>query len=86
MRGGSGDLTMNEPPATRIPAGLRLPFDPLLALAAIGLMAASIISLNETTGAPGDPRQFAIRRGSSSRSASCSRSSSAAWTTRGCAS
>jgi rod shape determining protein RodA len=53
---------MNEPPATRIPAGLRLPFDPLLALAALGLMVVSIVSLNQTTGAPGDPRQFAMRQ------------------------
>ena len=54
---------MNEPAASRLPAGLRLPFDPLLALAAVGLMAASIISLDQTTGAPGNPREFAIRQG-----------------------
>ena len=39
---------MNEPVASRL-SGLRLPFDPLLALATLGLMAASIVSLNATT-------------------------------------
>ncbi|MEJ7797946.1 MAG: FtsW/RodA/SpoVE family cell cycle protein [Solirubrobacteraceae bacterium] len=53
---------MNEPAASRIPAGLRLPFDPLLALAAIGLMVASIVSLNASTGATGDAHQTAVRQ------------------------
>jgi len=55
---------MNEPPATRLPAGLRLPFDPLLALAAIGLMAASLVTLNASTSTdvPGDPHFYVTRQ------------------------
>ena len=56
---------MNEPAATRLPAGLRLPFDPLLALAAIGLMAASLVTLNASTSTdvPGDPHYYVTRQG-----------------------
>lgn len=56
---------MNEPTAKRLPAGLRLPFDPLLALAAIGLMAASLVTLNASTSqdVPGDPHYYVIRQG-----------------------
>jgi rod shape determining protein RodA len=55
---------MNEPPATRLPAGLRLPFDPLLALAAFGLMAASLVTLNASTSTdvPGDPHYYVTRQ------------------------
>jgi rod shape determining protein RodA len=55
---------MNEPPATRLPAGLRLPFDPLLALAAFGLMAASLVTLNASTSTdvPGDPHFYVTRQ------------------------
>ena len=87
LRGGSGDVAMNEPPATRIPAGLRLPFDPLLALATLGLMAASIVSLERDDRrarrpAPvRDPPGDLLRDRDGAR-----RSSSAAWTTRACAS
>ncbi len=56
---------MNEPRANRLPAGLRLPFDPLLALAAIGLMAASLVTLNASTSqdVPGDPHYYVTRQG-----------------------
>ncbi|MBA3746599.1 MAG: rod shape-determining protein RodA [Solirubrobacterales bacterium] len=56
---------MNEPATTRIATaiGLRLPFDPLLALAAIGLMAMSLVSLDASSGAPGDAHAFAVRQG-----------------------
>jgi rod shape determining protein RodA len=56
---------MNEPAAKRLPAGLRLPFDPLLALAAIGLMAASLVTLNASTSkdVPGDPHYYVTRQG-----------------------
>ncbi|HWC24961.1 MAG TPA: FtsW/RodA/SpoVE family cell cycle protein [Solirubrobacteraceae bacterium] len=56
---------MNEPPSTRLPAGLRLPFDPLLALAAVGLMAASLVTLNASTSTdvPGDPHYYVTRQG-----------------------
>ena len=55
---------MNEPAATRLPAGLRLPFDPLLALASLGLMAASIVTLNASTSTdvPGDPHYYVTRQ------------------------
>ena len=53
---------MTEPTASRLPAGLRLPFDPLLALAAIGLMVASILQLDASTGAIGDAHSFAVRQ------------------------
>lgn len=56
---------MNEPAARRLPAGLRLPFDPLLALAAVGLMAASLVTLNASTSkdVPGDPHYYVTRQG-----------------------
>ncbi len=56
---------MNEPPARRLPAGLRLPFDPLLALATIGLMIASLVTLNASTSkdVPGDPHYYVTRQG-----------------------
>ncbi len=56
---------MNERPATRLPAGLRLPFDPLLALATMGLIAASLVTLNASTRSdvPGDPHYFVTRQG-----------------------
>ncbi|MDQ3722534.1 MAG: rod shape-determining protein RodA [Actinomycetota bacterium] len=56
---------MNEPAANRLPAGLRLPFDPLLALAAIGLMAASLVTLTASTSkdVPGDPHYYVTRQG-----------------------
>jgi rod shape determining protein RodA len=55
---------VNEPPATRRAAGLRLPFDPLLALAAIGLMVASLVTLNASTSTdvPGDPHYYVTRQ------------------------
>ena len=55
---------MNEPPVTRRAAGLRLPFDPLLAVAAIGLMAASLVTLNASTSTdvPGDPHYYVTRQ------------------------
>jgi rod shape determining protein RodA len=55
---------MNEPAATRLPAGLRLPFDPLLALAAVGLMAASLVTLRASTSTdvPGDPHYYVTRQ------------------------
>lgn len=51
--------------ATRLPAGLRLPFDPLLALAAIGIMAASLVTLDASTrnDVPGDPHYYVTRQG-----------------------
>ena len=50
---------MNEPAPSRFAATmLRLPFDPLLALAAIGLMAVSLVSLN----ASGGGHSFAVRQ------------------------
>jgi rod shape determining protein RodA len=56
---------MNEPAAKRLPAGLRLPFDPLLAVATIGLMAASLVTLNASTSkdVPGDPHYYVTRQG-----------------------
>ncbi len=56
---------MNEPGSGRLPAGLRLPFDPLLALAAAGLMAASLVTLNASTSndVPGDPHFYVTRQG-----------------------
>jgi rod shape determining protein RodA len=55
---------VNEPPVTRRAAGLRLPFDPLLALAAIGLMVASLVTLNASTSTdvPGDPHYYVTRQ------------------------
>ena len=57
-RGNVGDQ-LNEPPATRLGIGLRLPFDPLLALAAIGLMVISVISLRTA----GGDDSYAMRQG-----------------------
>jgi rod shape determining protein RodA len=56
---------VNERPATRLPAGLRLPFDPLLALATVGLIAASLVTLNASTrtDVPGDPQYYVTRQG-----------------------
>ena len=56
---------MNEPVASRLGAGLRLPFDPLLALAAVGLMAASLVTLHAATktDVPGDPNYYVQRQG-----------------------
>jgi rod shape determining protein RodA len=55
---------MNEPAASRLATaiGLRLPFDPLLALAAVGLMVVSVVSLGASTGAPGAAHSFAVRQ------------------------
>ena len=55
---------MSETPATRRAAGLRLPFDPLLALAAIGLMAASLVTLDASTRTevPGEPHYYVTRQ------------------------
>ncbi|HVL30952.1 MAG TPA: FtsW/RodA/SpoVE family cell cycle protein [Solirubrobacteraceae bacterium] len=56
---------MSEPSANRLPAGLRLPFDPLLALATVGLMAASLVTLHASTrnDVPGDPNHYVTRQG-----------------------
>jgi rod shape determining protein RodA len=56
---------VNETGSSRLPAGLRLPFDPLLALAAIGLMAASLVTLHASTSkdVPGDPHYYVTRQG-----------------------
>lgn len=56
---------MTEPPARRLPAGLRLPFDPLLAVATLGLMTASLVTLNASTSkdVPGDPHYYVTRQG-----------------------
>ncbi|MEA2156142.1 MAG: rod shape determining protein RodA [Solirubrobacteraceae bacterium] len=56
---------MNERPAIRLPLGLRLPFDPLLALATIGLLAASLVTLHASTrnDVPGDPNYYVTRQG-----------------------
>ena len=55
---------MNEPPRTSLGAGLRLPFDPLLALATIGLAVASLMTLNAATrdDVPGDPNFYVNRQ------------------------
>ena len=52
---------MNEPPASRL-AGLRLPFDPLLALATIGLMVCSVVSLDLASGTPAVGHHYAVRQ------------------------
>ena len=56
---------MNEPPASRLAAGLRLPFDPLLLLATLGLMIASLVTLKASTSTdvPGDPNHYVTRQG-----------------------
>jgi rod shape determining protein RodA len=56
---------MSERPAIRLPIGLRLPFDPLLALATIGLIAASLVTLDASTrnDVPGDPHYYVTRQG-----------------------
>jgi rod shape determining protein RodA len=55
---------MNEPVASRLGAGLRLPFDPLLAIAAIGLMFASLQTLHVATNTdiPGSPNYYVDRQ------------------------
>ena len=55
---------MNEPAASRFGAGLRLPFDPLLAVAAIGLMIVSLVTLHSSTKTdiPGDPNYYVQRQ------------------------
>jgi rod shape determining protein RodA len=55
---------MNEPASSRFAStlALRLPFDPLLALAAVGLMTTSLMSLRLSTGAPGSAHSFAMRQ------------------------
>jgi rod shape determining protein RodA len=56
---------MNERPGIRVPIGLRLPFDPLLALATAGLVAASLVTLHASTrnDFPGDPNYYVTRQG-----------------------
>lgn len=56
---------MNEPAASRLGAGLRLPFDPLLAVAAVGLMIVSLVTLQSSTktDVPGDPNYYVHRQG-----------------------
>jgi rod shape determining protein RodA len=56
---------MNERPAIRLPVGLRLPFDPLLLLATVGLLAASLVTLDVSTrnDVPGDPHYYVTRQG-----------------------
>ncbi|MGH2839422.1 MAG: FtsW/RodA/SpoVE family cell cycle protein [Solirubrobacteraceae bacterium] len=56
---------MNEPAASRLSAGLRLPFDPLLLVAAVGLMVASLVTLHAATKTdiPGDPNYYVQRQG-----------------------
>jgi rod shape determining protein RodA len=56
---------MDERPSIRVPLGLRLPFDPLLALATIGLVAASLVTLGASTrnDVPGDPHYYVTRQG-----------------------
>jgi len=57
---------MNESrPAIRVPLGLRLPFDPLLLLATIGLIVASLVTLHASTrnDFPGDPNYYVTRQG-----------------------
>lgn len=56
---------MNEPAPRRLPAGLRLPFDPLLALAGVGIMAVSLVTLHAATktDVPGNPTYYVQRQG-----------------------
>ncbi|MDQ3677980.1 MAG: rod shape-determining protein RodA [Actinomycetota bacterium] len=56
---------MNEHGHSRLGAGLRLPFDPLLALAGIGLIVASLVTLHAATrnDVPGDPNHYVQRQG-----------------------
>jgi rod shape determining protein RodA len=57
---------MNESrPAIRLPLGLRLPFDPLLLLATVGLVAASLVTLHASTrnDFPGNPNYYVTRQG-----------------------
>jgi len=55
---------MNDPAPSRLGSGLRLPFDPLLALAAAGLIAASLVTLRAATRTeiPGDPSHYVHRQ------------------------
>jgi len=52
-------------PSIRVRIGLRLPFDPLLALATVGLVAASLVTLHASTrnDFPGDPNYYVTRQG-----------------------
>jgi len=56
---------MSDATRIRLGDGLRLPLDPLLALAALGLMAASLVTLkaSTTTDVPGDPNYYLTRQG-----------------------
>ncbi len=56
---------MNDPDPTRLGAGLRLPFDPLLALATLGLLVMSLLTLDAATrdDIPGDPHHYVTRQG-----------------------
>ncbi len=64
MRPREVDDAVNEPSLTRRAAGLRMPFDPLLAVATLGLMAASLVTLNASTSTdvPGDPHHYVTRQ------------------------
>ncbi|MDX6689728.1 MAG: rod shape determining protein RodA [Solirubrobacteraceae bacterium] len=55
---------MNEPAARRVPAGLRLPFDPLLLIAAVGIMVMSLMTLHAATrhDIPGNPNYYVQRQ------------------------
>jgi rod shape determining protein RodA len=55
---------MNEPAPISV-GGLRLPFDPLLLLATIGLLVASLVTLHASTSdvVPGDPNFYVKRQG-----------------------
>ncbi len=63
---------MNDPDPTRLGAGLRLPFDPLLALATLGLLVMSLLTLDAATrdDIPGDPHRSSPARASTSSSVS----------------
>jgi rod shape determining protein RodA len=54
----------SEPPPPLVPREIRLRIDPLLALAALGLVACSVIVLKGATGddIPGDPRYYVYRQ------------------------
>ncbi len=54
----------SEPPAPLVPRGLRLRIDPLLTLAAVGLLVCSVYALNGATGddVPGHPNYYVYRQ------------------------
>ena len=58
-------VTDNPHTRVRFGDGLRLPFDPLLAVAALGLMAASLVTLRASTrtDVTGDPNYYLTRQG-----------------------